>query len=69
MKQLCHRYDYLAIYDKASDGSPLVHKYCGFENPSNYVSTNNAIFIHFKSYNESAHQGFQLEYTSYSEFF
>ena len=62
----------MTIYDGASDASPLIGKYCGRPGlvsgpPPSLISTNNEIFIYFKTDSGWSEKGFKLEYKSRGE--
>ena len=61
------RYDSLTIYDGDSDSSPELGRYCGNSVPPSHISSNNTIFIHFKTDTVEIKTGFKLEYKPYSK--
>lgn len=60
------RADWLQIHDGTSSSAHLIGRFCGARLPANghLVSTHNALYLWFRSDNTSAHDGFELEWTS-----
>ena len=61
------RADFLTIYDGDSDSYPELGRYCGNSVPPSHISSNNTIFIHFKTDGGATRNGFKLEYKPYSK--
>ncbi|XP_075972498.1 cubilin homolog [Anticarsia gemmatalis] len=55
-------FDYLAIYDGASEADPLISKYCNSSQPAPVVSAGSDMFIHFHSDAYGTGNGFQIVY-------
>jgi len=56
--------DSLTIYDGDSEAAPMFGRYCGNLIPPNHISSNNNMFLHFKTwtFKGDTAQGFKLEY-------
>ena len=55
-------YDYLEIRDGNDDSSPLVNKYCGYKMPPHVRSTNNRLYVKFKSDSSVQKAGFHARF-------
>ncbi|XP_059163658.1 dorsal-ventral patterning tolloid-like protein 1 [Physella acuta] len=56
------QYDYLKVYNGSSDTAPLLQRYCGSYTPDP-ISSNNDLYLVFRSDLERVTQGFQLFYS------
>ncbi|XP_064410135.1 cubilin [Latimeria chalumnae] len=56
-------YDYVAIYDGPSAESPRLGKLCGGQTPEPITSTQNTIYVRFRSDNSIQHKGFSARFT------
>lgn len=54
--------DFVAIYDGASDKSPLVNKYCGSDKPADYKSKKNVASVRIKTNEKKTMNGFVVLY-------
>ena len=57
-------YDYLIIRDGLSSRSPLIGKFCGTSRPATITSTDNYLWILFRSDSSTTSQGFKAVWTS-----
>ncbi|XP_019622070.1 PREDICTED: tolloid-like protein 2 [Branchiostoma belcheri] len=57
-------YDFLDIYDGASDSAAVIQRLTGQQSVSRILSTSNSMFLRFTSDGFVTHQGFQFSYTS-----
>ncbi|VDP06621.1 unnamed protein product [Soboliphyme baturini] len=55
--------DFVEIHDGHSLTSPLIIKWCGYENPRSVSSSNGSLYIHFKTDETVQTRGFNLSYT------
>ncbi|XP_059827436.1 cubilin [Hypanus sabinus] len=55
-------FDYLEIRDGLLDQDPILHKYCGNENPPPLLTSGPAAWIHFHSDKSNSGQGFYVTY-------
>ena len=53
----------MKIYDGASIQSPSLGEYCGNSIPTSLVSTNNQLFLKFKTDSSVNGKGFMIEYS------
>ncbi|CRL00998.1 CLUMA_CG014207, isoform A [Clunio marinus] len=60
------RFDWLQIHDGRSSSSYMVGRFCGNQLPKggNIISTHNQLYLWFRSDNSTAHEGFELSWTS-----
>ncbi|CAH1775425.1 unnamed protein product [Owenia fusiformis] len=56
------QYDFLNVLDGGTENSPSIGKYCGTTAPSSLFSTDNVIYIRFRSDDSVAHKGFRATY-------
>ncbi|MCJ8728547.1 hypothetical protein PDJAM_G00005700 [Pangasius djambal] len=56
-------WDYVAIHDGPGEDSPLLAKVCGFSRPDPIISTQNVIYVRFRSDVSSNHKGFRAEFS------
>ncbi|KAI8490952.1 hypothetical protein Bbelb_313710 [Branchiostoma belcheri] len=59
-------YDFLTIYDGASDSAAVLHELTGQLSVSPVNSTSNKLFLKFTSDEYTTRQGFQFSYTSFT---
>ena len=55
------------LYDGATNQSPILGEYCGYELPPNLVTSTNKAFIYFQSDSSDTNNGFKLEYNPYGD--
>ena len=60
----CTKYDTLRVYDGEDNSAPSLATLCGQTVPGDIVSSNNDLFVHFKSDNSITQSGFQIKYTA-----
>uniref|UniRef100_W5MX16 Cubilin n=1 Tax=Lepisosteus oculatus TaxID=7918 RepID=W5MX16_LEPOC len=56
-------YDYIAIYDGPSASAPILGHLCGQQRPSPLTSTQNTIFLRFRSDSSYNHRGFRAQFS------
>ncbi|XP_017555843.2 cubilin [Pygocentrus nattereri] len=56
-------WDYVDIHDGPGQSSPLLAKVCGFSIPDPIFSTQNVIYVRFRSDISSNHRGFRAEFS------
>ena len=56
-------FDSVTIYDGTSNQSPSLGEYCGNSIPTSLVSTNNQLFLKFKTDFSVNGKGFMIEYS------
>ncbi|KAK2172942.1 hypothetical protein NP493_919g02007 [Ridgeia piscesae] len=56
--------DYVSIYDGNSTSARLLHRLCGYNLPSNVISTGNSLFVYFRSNSHNTYSGFSIEYNA-----
>ena len=61
-----YRCDSLTFYNGDSSASPFFGHYCGTSHPSDFISSANRAFIHFKTDESVKGTGFELEYMAIS---
>lgn len=64
--QLC-KFDWLQIHDGPSSYSHMIDRYCGTQLPGNngnIISSQNSLYLWFRSDNSSTHDGFELKWES-----
>ncbi|KAI4871253.1 hypothetical protein NFI96_019773 [Prochilodus magdalenae] len=57
------QWDHVNIYDGPGESSPLLAKVCGFTIPSPIFSTQNVIYVRFRSDVSNSHRGFQAQFS------
>ncbi|KAI8499746.1 hypothetical protein Bbelb_227970 [Branchiostoma belcheri] len=57
-------YDALKVYDGANDKAPLLGTFCGEENPPEFTSSGDRMFITFSTDSSYNQRGFIMEYSS-----
>ncbi|XP_053120680.1 cubilin [Hemicordylus capensis] len=60
--QACN-YDYVAVFDGSNNEAPLLGKVCGGQQPSPITSSQNTMFVWFRSDNTVHHKGFSARFT------
>lgn len=58
------KYDYVQILDGLSSKSPLIGKFCGTSRPATITSTENYLWIGFRSDSSATEQGFKAVWTT-----
>ncbi|XP_033150281.1 cubilin homolog [Drosophila busckii] len=60
------RFDWLQVNDGRSAAAQLIGRYCGNHIPhgGNIISSSNQLYLWFRSDNSTAHEGFELSWTS-----
>ena len=56
--------DYVSIYDGNSTSARLLRRLCGYNLPSNVISTGNSLFVYFRSNSHNTYSGFSIEYNA-----
>ncbi|XP_053215446.1 cubilin [Podarcis raffonei] len=56
-------YDYVAVFDGSNAEAPLLRKVCGQQRPSPILSTQNTIFVRFRSDSTVHLRGFRAQFT------
>ncbi|KAK3572019.1 hypothetical protein QTP86_022249 [Hemibagrus guttatus] len=56
-------WDYVAVHDGPGENSPLLAKVCGFSRPDRVISTQNIIYVRFRSDISNNHKGFRAEFS------
>ncbi|KAG9276492.1 cubilin [Astyanax mexicanus] len=57
------QWDYVDVHDGPGDSSPLLAKVCGFSVPAPIYSTQNVIYVRFRSDISGNHRGFKAEFS------
>ncbi|KAI1888819.1 hypothetical protein AGOR_G00172680 [Albula goreensis] len=57
------QWDYVAIHDGPSQASPLLAQVCGFNRPDPIISTQNTIYVRFRSDVSANHKGFSARFS------
>ncbi|KAG9331741.1 hypothetical protein JZ751_017274 [Albula glossodonta] len=57
------QWDYVAIHDGPSQASPLLAQVCGFNRPDPIISTQNTIYLRFRSDVSANHKGFSARFS------
>ena len=62
------KYDFVLVQDRKTPNSSLVDvgKYCGYNIPPSYLSTENELHIQFKTDSWRNYKGFEISYVIYS---
>lgn len=58
------RYDELTIYDGSDSNSPVLGSFCGFENPGEFLSSSNHLYMHFSTDGSVTYRGFRATYSN-----
>ncbi|XP_029110994.1 cubilin [Scleropages formosus] len=61
--QLSCSWDYVAVHDGPSESSPLLARVCGMTPPPPITSSQNIIYVRFRSDNSNAHRGFSAQFS------
>ena len=55
-------YDSLTLYNRYSNTTQIIGKFCGQVNPPKMLSSSNEVLIHFETFHHHQMDGFKLEY-------
>ena len=58
-------YDYVKVFDGATEGATCLGKFCGNSIPGPFRSTSSSLFVKFVTDASVSHTGFSADYTTY----